>query len=142
MVWIWEPSFNRQRFKKLFMPKESPWDPVPLKRFPRKELVQVEIPKGGLVRDSFYCGMLVIVSQRLADVLIEEQTEIVLYPVTVTHASGKIIEENYYYPHLLCEVDCIDPIKSEIITTPTGTHWGNLVIEESKLNAEKLFYIK
>lgn len=142
MIWIWEHSHRQAHFKKLFMPKEQISQISPLKRFPRKELVHAEIPKGGRARDFFLCFGLRIISERLADFLIEEETKIQLFPVTVTHADGRIIEGNYFYPHLMSEVDCINQEESEIITTPTGTHWGKLVLDDSKLNGEKLFYIK
>jgi hypothetical protein len=145
MIWIWESNFgsyNRVKFKKLFMPKEQIWEPVPLKRFPRKEIVQIEIGKHRPVEDFYSCGLLDIVSERLADLLLEQKAKIQLYPVTVTHAGGKEIEENFYYPHLLNEVDCVDWEQSDIITTPTGTNRGKLVLDESKAEGEKLFYIK
>jgi hypothetical protein len=145
MIWILQPDFKhytRAHFKKLFLPKEEITLPVPLKRFPRKELVQVEIEKSSPVSDFFSCIELQIISERLADFFLENKTKVEIYPITVTHKNKKIdLDQDFYHLHTLCEVDCINQEESEIITK-SGTHWGKLVLDESEVGQEKLFNIK
>lgn len=113
---IWKDTDNEDKFTDATVDDMSLLQPFKLtmcdrfgESFPRLEL---SIESKARPNDYIKSGPLFIASEKLKDIFEKFKIEMEVFPV-VMRQNNDLVDVQYYYLHLLEEVDCIDRSKSE-----------------------------